>query len=390
MLSVAVIVNAIALLAVLAARRGVARMAARSPVAVRLRTVYSLFAALLALRLVASWFTAPWLSTTPVTVALMLVVSWLPIAALRLVEELRRRHAPRFLKLVALGGAIGFSVLAVTLGVVWSAAAGLALATYQLAMLAAMVMLLARDRQALGQGERRTTDTFMLALLLTIPLAASDFTAMLPDLPIRGGAFAVLLLALATARLAAGDGTPQRLLADLAVAAGAGGVSVGIALSALPGLSAQPNLSGDAAILIAAGSMALACLLLIVARSQAEGSDANGLIAALARAPSNDADALIASHPLLAAGRLLGAVELGGYPDASIARLLDYSVVSASTGDVEARDAARDLLDAYAATHLIRLSRDPPRLLAVAAGSLTAPALDDELALAGRLIERAA
>jgi hypothetical protein len=70
--------------------------------------------------------------------------------------------------------------------------------------------------------------------------------------------------------------------------------------------------------------------------------------------------------------------------------VLAFRVVSASTGDAETRDAARDLLDAFAATHLVRLSRTPPRLLAVAAGSLTAPALDDELALAARLIERAA
>lgn len=376
---VAVIVTAIALLAVLAARRGVVRMAARSPVAARLRTVYSLVAALLVLRLV-----APYLTATPVSLALMLVAAWLPVATLRLVEELRRRHAPRSIKLAALGGALGFSVLAVTVGVVWSDAAALTLAAFQLAMLATMVTLLARDRRALGQGERRTADTFLLALLLTIPLAATDFTAVLPDLPVRGGAFAILLLALATARLAAGDDRPLRLLADLAVAAGAGGASLGIALSAFP------QLPDDAAILIAAGGAALACLLLIVARARVTDSDASGLIAAIARAPSGDADALIASHPLLASGRLLGPAELAAYPEASIARLLDYPVVSASTGDVEARDAARDLLDAHAATHLIRLSRTPPRLLAVAAGSLSAPALDDELALAARLIERAA
>jgi hypothetical protein len=377
--SVAVLVTAIALLAVLAARRGVAAIVARSPVAARLRTLYSLVAALLALRLA-----SPLVTATPLVIALMLVAAWLPMAALRLVEELRRRHAPRPVKLVALGGAIAFSALAVTFSIVWSAAAALALAIYQLVMLAAMVTLFARGRAELGRGERRTADTFLLALLLTIPLAATDFAVVLPGASIRGGAFAVLLLVLATARLAAGDSSPWRLLADLAVAAGAGGASVVIALAA------QPALPGDAAIPIAAGGIALGCLLLIVARSRAGGDDATGLVAALARAPADDSHALLAAHPLLASGRLLGPSELAAYPDASIARLLVYPVVSASTGDPDARDAARDLLDAYAATHLIRLSRTPPRLLAVAAGSLTAPALDDELALAARLIERAA
>lgn len=375
---VAAIITVMALLAVLAARHGVARMAPRAPVAARLRTVYTLVALLLVLRLIAPLLTAP-----PVTIALMLVAAWLPIAALWLVEELRRRHAPRVIKLFALMGAVGFSVLAVTLGLVWSAVAALGLALYQLAMLAVMGVLLIRDRAGLGQGERRTADTVLLALMLTIPLAASDFPAVLPNVPIRGGAFAALLLALATSRLAAGDGRPMRLIADLLIAAGAGGASVVVAEAALPALPGTP------AILIAAGGAALAALLLIVARGRG-GDDASGLIAALAHAPADDRDALMAAHPLLAAGRLIGPAELTAYPDASIARLLAFPVVSASTGDAEARDAARDVLDAFAATHLVRLSRTPPRLLAVDAGSLAAPTLDDELALAARLIERAA
>lgn len=374
-LSAATIVTAIALLAVLAARHDATVIAHRSPVAARLRSVYSLVAALLALRLV-----APFTLATPLVIVLMLVAAWLPMAALRLVEELRRRHAPRPIKLVAVGGALGFSVLSVTLGVVWSAGAVLALALYQLTMLVLMVVLLARGRDTLGRGERQTAGTFLLALLLTIPLVATDFAAILPDLPVRGGAFAALLLVLANARLTTGDGSPWHLVADLLVAAGAGGASVAIARAA------QPALPGEAAILVAAGGTALASLLLIVARAKRRDGDATGLIAALARAPANDPGALLAAHPLLASGRLLGSAELRAWPEASIARLLDQPVVSASSDDPEVRDAARDLLDAYAATHLVRLSRSPPQLLVIAAGSLTAPALDDELVLAARLI----
>jgi hypothetical protein len=374
-ISVATAVTSIALLAVLAARHRVAAIAARSPVAARLRAVYTLLAALLALRLLAGWWTA----TLPI-MTLMLVAAWLPMATLRLIEELGRRHAPRPIKLFALGGALALSVLAVTLGLVWSAAAAWLLALYELGMLAAMVALLARGRGGLGAGERQTADTFLLALLLAIPLAATDFEALLRETPIRGGAFAALLLVLATARLAAGGGSPWRLLADLGLAAGAGGAGLVIAHAA------QPDLPGAAAFLIAAGTTALACLLLVVGRSRL-GTEATGLIAALARAPAGDADALIAAHPMLASGRMLGVAELAIYPVASVERLLAFPVVSASTGDAEARDAARELLDTYAATHLVRLSRTPPRLLAIGAGSLAAPGLDDELALAARLIE---
>jgi hypothetical protein len=268
----------------------------------------------------------------------------------------------------------------VTLGLVWSAAALTALAAWQLAMLAAMVALLLRERGGLGAGERRTADTFALALLLTLPLAATDFSALLPDAAVRGGPFAVLILVLATSRAASGTGSPEQLLADIAVAAGAGGAAV------LVGLAVAPQLGGAAGGVIAAGGGAVAALLLLVERAREARREQHGLVAALARAPAAE---LATAHPLLADARLLGPAELVGYPAASVARLAAERVVSAESGDAELRDAARDLLDAHAATHVLRVSRDPPRFLAVAAGGLAGPGLDDALAVAARLIEGA-
>ena len=372
---IAFVITGIALLAVLVARAGVARAAARSAVAARLRTLYTLLAALLALRLLAAL-----VPDTAIAVPVMLVASWLPMAGLRLVEELRRRHAPRELKLVALGGALAFTAMALTVGIVWSTGALLALAAYQAAMLAAMAVLLASGASDLAPAERLTAATFLLALLFAIPLAASDFAALLPHATVRGGAFAVLILVLATSRLATRGGTPALLLRDLAACAAASGAIVLVAVAAVP------HLSGDAAASLAAGGAALAALLLLVERFAADRAGPSGLIAALARAPGTDPATIIAAHPLLATGRMVGDDELAGYPANSLAQLAEHRVISADIGDGDAKEAARDLLDAAAATHLLRISRTPPRFLAIAAGGLAAPALDDELAVAARLI----
>ncbi|MDQ0250736.1 hypothetical protein J2W22_002800 [Sphingomonas kyeonggiensis] len=369
-------ITAIALLALLIARWGVADAAARSGVAARLRTLYTLTGLLLALRLL-----APLLAMTPLVVALMTVAAWLPFAGVRLVEELCRRHAPRPVKLLALGGGLAFTLVALTLGVVWSAGALLGLAAYQSVMLVLMIRQLAGARRGLGTAERRTLDTFLLALPLTIPLALTDFPALFPDLPVRGGAIAVLLLVLASSRLVSDRGTPAGLIADLLVALGASGAVV------LAGHVALLGLNANAAVKLAAGGWAIAALLLLVERAANSGTRGSGLTAALARTPGGGLGTILSAHPLLEAGRVLEGEDLAGYPSISLARLLEHRVISADIEDAEAGDAGRDLLQAAQATHLLRISRDPPRLLAIAAGGLAGAALDDEIEIAARLIE---
>lgn len=378
MTPVGMILTAIACFGLLVARWAIGRSSTRSAVALRLGHLYALLAVLLTVRLAMAAMSSPLLS-----VLLMVVAAWLPLAGLRLVEELRRRHAPVAIKLAGLLGAIGFSVVAVTAGFFWSHGAMLALAAYQAAMLAAMIVLLATGRRSIGGAERHSADIVLLALLLAIPLAASDFTALLPDLPVRGGPFAILLLVLATSRLIGGDGHPAQLLGDIGVAAGAGGVAVFAGMASLPRVPPQPDWR------VAAAGAATAMLVLLIERLSRLRARQRGLVAALAGSLESDADAMLSAHSLLSSGRLLTDAELSTYPEASLARLLEHRVVNADTSDAEARDAARDLLDAAGATHLLRVSRNPPRLLAIAAGPLAGPALDDELAIAARLLEAA-
>jgi MFS family permease len=367
------LLTGIALLAVLVALRGVAQTVQVRPVALQLVTIYRLVAALLVFRLVGGVTTG--FATALATVATMLIAAWLPLAGLRLVEELTRRHASRFVKLWALGGALGFSVVGLTFGILWSAAALVALALFQAITVAIMLVLLIRRRSELPRAERATADTFLVALAANIPLALTDFGALIPELGLRGGVFAVLLLVLATSRIIDGGGAPRRLLADIALCLGGGGM-------------AALGTNGDMA--TTGFAIALTALALLVERFARRRTDDGGLVHALATIDATDTEAVLASHPLLASGRIVEGVALADYPASAIAALTRYRVVHDATQDEDARDAARDLLDAHAATHLVRLASKPPRFLAVSAGSFATARTSDELTLLARLIERPA
>ncbi|PZO82012.1 MAG: hypothetical protein DI629_02500 [Mesorhizobium amorphae] len=371
----ALLPTAAALAAVLVARRGVSPRAAGSALVRRLRALYTLTALLLGLRLAGKGLEHGFFSVVE-----MMVAAWLPLAGLRLVEEMLRRHAPRPLKLLVLGGGLAFSLVALLLGALWSEAALLLLAGFQALATAGMIVLLLSARPCLSPGERQTADTFLLALLLTIPLAASDFQGLLPDLPLRGGAFAVLILVLATSRLARGDGAPLWLLADLALCLGGGAVAAAIAATILP-TAASPDLW-----LAAAGGFLVAALALLVERFALIRLETTRLVRALARADGGR-DGLLRAHPLLASAEIVDERLLDTYPTDAVRALAAARVVGENWGEGEARNAARDLLDATGATHLLRLSENPPRFLAVSAGGLAGPSLHDELTVAAMLIE---
>lgn len=247
-----------------------------------------------------------------------------------------------------------------------------------------MVILLFQSRGDLPLAERRTADTFLLALLLTIPLALTDFQALLPDAPVRGGAFAALILVLATSRLVRGDGSPVWLLADLAVCLGGAALAAAaVSLSAL--------LTPDTRIvsIAAATGFLITALALLIERFSSLRLEEGSLIRALARSTADGGvEGLLRSHPLLASARIIDATTLADYPPAAVKALARSRVIGDDLNDAEARDAARDLLAASAATHLLRLSADPPRFLAISAGGLAGPALADELAVTAMLIER--
>lgn len=363
----------IALLAVIVALRGIFADRARNPVVERLATIYRLVAALLVCRLATA--IVPGAAASLVTVAMMVVAAWLPLAGLRFSEELVRRHAPCSVKLLALAGAAVFSAVAMTAGFVWSGPTLVALAGFQAGVVLLMVVLILRNRPTLAQAERATADTFLIALAATVPLALTDFHAIAPGLSVRLGAFAMLLLVLATSRVVEGGDAPRKLFRDVVVCTGGGGLAA-LASEGSPGA--------------AAFGTALAALALLIERFARARCGAEGLVTALAHVDPADHSALLASHPLLASGRIVEGDALAAWPKEIVDQLVMQPIVRQEMPDPQSRDAARDLLDTFGATHLMRLPGTRPRFLALSAGSFASRRLDDELVLLSRLMERTA
>jgi hypothetical protein len=173
-----------------------------------------------------------------------------------------------------------------------------------------------------------------------------------------------------------------RLLGDLAVIAGAGGI-----------VAAGAHLLGAAApvaIALTATAAGAAGLALLVERFADPASRAEGLLPPIARAAPEEA-AILAAHPLLASGVPVSAGALADLPDDLIAALAAKPVLCAGgeAGSDTLTGAARELLSRYGASHLLRLSQTPPRFLAISGGALNQDRLTGELTIVARLLERA-
>lgn len=375
MTAIGALLTLIGLLATLVARAGVGAAARGGGVAGYLRRLLTLIGLLLALRLAGLAMASPVL-----TAATMVVAAWLPLTTLRLAEELVRRHAPRPVKLLAVAGAGGFSLLAVTFGLVWTGPAVIALALFQAVVVLAILVHLLAERTSVSLAERRAADMLALAFALALPLLATDFARLFPDLPFRGGAFAALVFVLACSRLAGEASRPLRLLGDIAIAASAGGlVMLGARLTDAP----APLALGFTATAIAA-----AALVLLVERFADLPTRGAGLLHAVARAGRDEA-AILAAHPLLASGVPITPADLADLPEDLVTALARQPVVT-GTGDSGNRTldgAARELLGRFGASHLLRLSQSPPRFVAISGGALGEARLADELTLVARLLE---
>lgn len=377
MSAIGALLTAIGLLAAMVARRGVTIAAPRDGAAQHLQRLFTLIALFLGLRLVVfAW-------DSPVIFALVMVVAaWLPLATLRLAEELVRRHAPRPLKILALGGAVGFSVLAMTLGLVWDRQAVIALAAFQGITMAGVLFHLFAQRSTLASAEQETVTLLALAFLASVPLLATDFVQLFPDLPFRGGSFAALIFVLACSRLVGEDRRTTAFLRDLAIILASGAVA-GLACHLL-GIARADGLA------LSALATASAALLLLIDRFAAARLSADGIIQEVARAGSSR-DAILASHPLLAGSTRIAPDDLADFPSDMIEALAHNAIITRANiqGDDRQRDAAQELLDRHSASHLLCISRSPATFLAISGGPLSDARLSAELEIIARLVQHA-
>jgi len=154
--------------------------------------------AVFALRLVAALFAMRCLAWSTGSAFLLGAVDVLaaatPLAGLIVAEGLMRRHAPRWLKSAAVWGSVAVAVLNVVPGVPKIVGSVVELAVVAGGFAAIGVFLWTRDRASLTDAENGDIRRMVIAMVLLVPLIATDFRSLWPDLPLRFGAVGALVM----------------------------------------------------------------------------------------------------------------------------------------------------------------------------------------------------
>jgi|GEM_PF-1016317 len=352
----------------------------------------------------------------------------IPLGALVVTEGILRRHAPRVVKIAALGGGIllglggtfGLQRLAMPYAV--------ALALFQLAGFATCAALLAaRDRSALMASENRSIGRLAVGAVVVIPFILTDFRTLFPHIPVRLGALGALLTV--TVMLIAGGGAETRRH-------GLAMMALRLISSGLLGFAAAfmaPDV--DAAQIIRFVAVAIAGVLTIglmtdALRALFEAQEP-GVLNSIAGSPAATRDQLIAElarHPIFESARRYRESELGPYDPALLRDFLSAGALSSevdpgsreenaskqqsgapfrfqrngnsSRGVLRRSDAPWglsptdpaaermvSLMSANSATHVIVLAHDPLDLIVLAVPVTAAdPATETALALVRRLL----
>ena len=317
-----------------------------------------------------------WLEADPrLTRLTFAAATLLPLAMALFVEGLLRRHLPRLPKVLAAGSSALFFALNLAPERLRAAAFSFAFPAVLLGVMALLgYFLLSRRRDTLSPAENRLVSGCLLAALVGLPLAASDFRLQLGFPPQRWGSVGVLLFVYTLAHLAR---LPERAgwrLREL------GWLGFQALLLAGMGALLAPR---PAAVWAHALPLAAAVVLLFALwerlRNAAALQGHEGLLRWLARAPAGSQQALAAwlkRYPLTEQHLILGPDELGAYRAESLTRLFAGSHTCSGArfrqlgpgAPREAQEAAEqmaDILERYEMTHACLLSASPLRLLLV-------------------------
>jgi hypothetical protein len=365
------------------------RRDAGSPLTRRLLLALGVIAVLFFVRGAAWWTGSLWLDR-----ASLIPAALVPIGLLIVTEGILRRHAPRQLKIVFVVGGVGLG-LAGALGLErFTTLYTLWLSLFQLAGFATCGLLLAtRDRSSLMASENRSIGRLAVGVILVIPLIATDFQVLAPEIPVRLGALGALLVV--TAILIAGGGAETRRQALLMTA-------LRLCSSALLGAAAAYVSSdvGAAQIMrfcaIAMSGVLTIGLMVDALRAQFE-SQVPGMLDSVAVSPARTREQLIAElarHPIFESARRYRESELAAYDPPLLRDFLSTRPVlrrSEAPWELAPTDSAVEravsLMTANSATHLIVLSHDPVDVIALAVPVISAdPATETALALVRRLL----
>lgn len=378
-----VLVNLFGALGTLVVAYNLRRSDPHGPVTARAIVALGLVAILFLVRSVA-WST----SSGFLAAVVGILAAALPLAALLVAEGLLRRHAPRVLKLAILWGGVAAAVCSIVPKLPGIVATFVLHVVVTGGFAAIGVLLWMRDQTSLTDGENAVIRRVVAAIVLLVPLIATDFIAIMPDLPMRFGAVGALV-ALFFAFGPGRDTNRQRILSLLIFVAIAG-------LFAFGYLSAgHSHDMGQAIRTMAVGlcGLMLAALCSEVVGAQSERrKPADPLLTACT--PEQFAGALT-QHRLIGNALILGEGDVAPLRhrafDALIAERPILKRADAPWGRAARDDGverAMSLFMTYDATHIMRLSQQPPRLAIFALPQISADArTESEIAAAQRIGE---
>ncbi len=349
--------------------------------ATRLQFAFGLAAGILGMRLLAWHVYAPLFDFVGRVIA-----AWVPLAVLVVVEGLGRRHAPRPVKLAALGAGMLCSLLALLpVELVYP---NYVLLAVQVAAFATVYWLALTDsREGLSASEIRTLVRLRIALPILLACVATDYGIFGEWVPLRGSSIAILFLCWMV--IGTGQATASRrdALIVLAVATAAA-ILVGVAA----GATSDSWVPG-----VQSGAMALAAAILGLVVNEAVRAFAStrrdDVLRALASADTADLPRFIAGltdHTPLSGTTIVEGPNLADFDqDALAAAFARHPVMDAR--DVETfADETRQQLDSlfttYDATHVLLLTHTPLRLAAATLAAVgSTSALKTELAVVQRM-----
>lgn len=320
--------------------------------------------------------------------------SLIPLGALIVTEGILRRHAPRPVKIAALGGAILLGIGGLFGLQRFVMPYAITLALFQLLGFATCAVLLAtRDRSGLMATENRSIGRLAVGALVVIPFILTDFRTLFPQIPVRLGALGALLTV--TVMLIAGGGAETRRH-------GLAMMALRLISSGLLGFAAAfmaPDV--DAAQIVRFVAVAIAGVLTIGLMTDALRalfeSQEPGVLNSVAASPAQTRERLIAElarHPIFESARRFREGELALYDPPLLRDLLSIRRVlrrSDAPWRLPPTDPAVErvvsLMTATSATHVIVLAHDPLDLIVLAVPVTAAdPATETALALVRRLL----
>lgn len=334
---------------------------------------------------VLSWWTGLFLFEA----ATVAVAGLVPLATVMLAEGLLRRHAPKVTKWIAAGGAACFVVLALLPAAYAEPWRSAMLFAYQFICFAlAGHMAVTRDRASLSRAENQAVDRVALSLLLILPLFVTDFRSPYLDMPVRLGGVAVLFLCWLLISLGQRTVSHRDTLASFVIllsVALVGAVAIGIENGLAPAALVR-----TATIVVCASLLGVIWKDSITLRGEQRRQS---LIRHLAEDRIDDPLAFLRelqNHPLAEGALQLGEPELADFDLPALKALFRERPLLRATQVPGLPEADSEqlswLLEKYEATHVMLLSLQPFRLVALNMPSVSAtPGAETELKVVQRM-----